>query len=99
MLGAILNLVLSWQDVPLARSVPARAEQGWVLDGRRICRFDGRDQDDACLQYHQEIEHRLSDGRLWSEYRWMWRGTLGEEVLYMSRQGSVGISTFTIGTL
>ena len=73
-------------------------EDAWVLDGTRLCAFDANvgGSPNRCTQYHQVIARKLKVGKVWKEYRWMWKDGKSE-VQYTSRIGSLGVSQFTIG--
>lgn len=74
----------------------ANPQAVWIADGARKCTFDADIKPTRCEQYHRAIAHKLKDGRVWSEYRWMWKDSRFE-VQYSSRVGSFGVSEFTIG--
>lgn len=78
----------------------ADPQGAWIVDGVRLCTFDANvaKPPTRCVQYHQEIAHKLKDGQVWNEYRWMWKDNKFE-VQYTSEIGSLGISQFTIGQL
>lgn len=78
----------------------AAPQASWILDGPRLCTFDANVSKPPapCLQYHQEIAHKLQNNQAWHEYRWMWKDSKFE-VQYVSAIGSLGISEFTIGEI
>ena len=93
-----IMLALDISGAAAARSSTPKAGAGWVYDGGRTCTFDAiRSTSLRCTQYHKVIEHKTSDGKNWSEYRWMWKGRNGREVYYRARIGLAGVSNFTIG--
>lgn len=80
-------------------SIESHSDDGWILDGERLCSFDeGINVATRCTQYHQVIERVLSNGQILREYRWKWTSGYNE-IVYSPSLGVPGISQFTIGSI